>query len=768
MFKKIAFIVFHFFFFISISQNNLQWKGYFSYNNIEDLSEAANTVFAGSENALFTKKLNTQELKTINSIDGLKTDIISAIYYSQQKNLTFIGNKSGLLLLIKSDGTVVSKRGIIDELQVSPFLKNINHFYEFQDKVYLSCDYGISVFDLNTLEFGDTYFIGNGGANEKIFQTTIFNDEIYAVTTYSGIKKASVTNPNLVDFNQWQTVSSGYWQGVVTFQNQLLFLSSDNQVYKYDGVFFTPFTNLNQQGVDFRENGNYLIATTAVRVKVYDQDLMQVAIIQSNQFAGFTGSFTCATVINNKIFIGTNTDGMIEVDLGNPLNFQFVKPDGPLLNNIFRIKKSSTKLWTLYGKYDRLYNPYNPNPPYVPFQYPISYFSSENGWDFIPFNELFDARSLSDISFNPSNDEELYISSFYSGLLKIVDKIPVQIYNATNTGPNGLQSIPGQVPNDVRINGPAIDKNGNIWVTNSLVNNGLAVLRTSGSWQSYDFTNIIPNANTNSYGSLIVDRNDTKWIPSINGSLIAFNETVNKTMVIKTGTEGNLPDSDVRCVKLDNRNQLWIGTAKGLRIIQNISQFLTQDQIQTRDIIILEDGLAQELFYNQFILDIEVDGANRKWVSIANSGVYLISSNGQETIFHFTTQNSPLPSNMVNDIEIDQVTGEVFFATENGMISFKGTSTSPKDNLSQVYVYPNPVRPEFTGTIKIASLTDKAIVKITDIEGNLVFETTSSGGTIEWDTTAFGKYKVASGVYMIFISAEDGIETTVKKVMIIR
>ena len=152
----------------------------------------------------------------------------------------------------------------------------------------------------------------------------------------------------------------------------------------------------------------------------------------------------------------------------------------------------------------------------------------------------------------------------------------------------------------------------------------------------------------------------------------------------------------------------------------------------------------------------------------ADGGVFLVSSNGQETIYQFTKSNSPLPSNNVNDIEVDGVTGEVFFATDMGMVSFLGTSTKPSDNLANVFVYPNPVRPNYSGTIKIAGLTDKANIKITDIEGNLVHETTSSGGTIEWDGSAFGSHKVASGVYMIFVSSQDGLDTTVKKVMIIR
>ena len=174
------------------------------------------------------------------------------------------------------------------------------------------------------------------------------------------------------------------------------------------------------------------------------------------------------------------------------------------------------------------------------------------------------------------------------------------------------------------------------------------------------------------------------------------------------------------------------------------------------------------MLYEQFITDIEVDGSNNKWIGTYEAGLFMVSPNGQETIYHFTKDNSPLPSNAVNDITINSSTGEVFIATTKGLISFKGIATSASENLSNVYVYPNPVRPDYQGTVKINGLLDKANVKITDIAGNLVYEAISEGGTLEWDTTAFGKYKVASGVYMIFVSAQDGTETKVKKVMIIR
>jgi hypothetical protein len=148
--------------------------------------------------------------------------------------------------------------------------------------------------------------------------------------------------------------------------------------------------------------------------------------------------------------------------------------------------------------------------------------------------------------------------------------------------------------------------------------------------------------------------------------------------------------------------------------------------------------------------------------------VFYLSSNGQETLLRFTKENSPLPSNNIQDIAIDPTSGRVYFATQNGLVAFEGTSTAPQDNLENVYAYPNPVRPGFTGNVTIDGLTARANVKITDIEGNLVFETTSQGGSIQWDTSAFGKYKVASGVYMVFITTDDALETKIHKIMVVR
>ena len=750
------------------SQNSLLWQGYFSYFQVNGIAETSTSVIASSENAVFSKNLITNELKTLNSVDGLKAESISAIYKSIGKNITFIGNANGLLLLVMPDGSILYKNGILAELPVPLNIKKINHFTEFNNKIYISADYGITVFDLTTLEFGDTYYIGNGGAQTRILQTTVLNNDLYAVTDFAGIKKINLSNPNAVDYNQWITFDGGFWAGITTFNNQIIGLNTDGNVSRYNGTSFISFLNLFQAGLNIRTANDKLVLTTINKVYVFNLSLQQIALVQNIQFLPIDVKFSCATVVNNDLFIATSNNGLFSTSLSNAAVFTNITPNGPLNNQIFRVKKSASALYALYGAYSRDYNPYVNGGPGA---FPINKFSAA-GWTVIPFANLLGAKSLSNIAFNPINENQFYVSSYFSGLLKVTNDVATDLLTYNNTGANGLESliVPGDPSyKDVRINGPAFDKSGNLWMTNNLVQRNLKVLKNDGQWQSYDLGAVISTPTNENNGILVIDKNNTKWLSTFNNGVVGFNENLgNKLLACKSDPTGNLPDVDVRCLAIDTKNQLWIGTSRGLRYLPSVDSFTSDTELKSKSIIILEDGLAQELFFDQFIFDIAVDGANRKWISTAGSGVYLVSPNGQETIYHFTKDDSPLPNNNVVDIEIDGVSGEVYFVTEKGMVSFKGIATKASDNLENVFVYPNPVRPDYLDTVKISGLTNKSVVKITDIEGNLVFEKTSEGGTIEWDTTAFGNYKVASGVYMILISGQDGIETKVKKVMIIR
>ena len=754
--------------FPGVAQSNQLWKGYYSYNSIRDLAQAPMTIYAASENALFSKNLGTNVLKTTTTVDGLSGQTISALYHSEVANLTLIGYANGLMIVInEADGSMTNVVDILNK-QLQPNIKKINHFMEYDGIVYVSCDFGIVQYNLATLEFGDTYFIGSGVAEIIVNQTTVFEGNIYAATQDNGIKRADITNPNLVDASQWTQIAMGNWSGIESFGTNLVAAGIGGTLYKVVGTSFNFFAQLSGATADLRATDDYLIATSSANVNVYGPTLNLVKQFTPAEVPEITPVFTAATVTDETLFVGTAENGVIATTVSGMSQPELLSPDGPVRNNIFSINASTQNLWAVYGFYID-YNPYPLNT------YGVSK-HDEDGWKEIPYSELHlpdkQAHDLVRVTINPNNINEVYISSYHSGLLKLEDDVLVEQYDHTNSGLESLVD-PG-APNErsIRIEQSAFDKQGNLWMTNSLVRDGLKVLHPDETWDSYNTEAILDNAYfSTAFSQLVIDKNSTKWIATHGQGVVGFNEAGNIFKKITMGSDnGNLPSQNVRAVAVDKRNQLWIGTEKGLRVLSSVDRFLNEDQLTANAIIILdeEEDVAQELLYEQLITDIAVDGGNNKWIATADGGAFLVSPNGQETIYHFTTENSPLPSNVINDIDINGDSGEVFFATNKGMVSFKGISTDAKGDLSNVIVYPNPVRPDFYGTVKIGGLIDKANVKITDIEGNLVHETTAEGGTIEWDTTAFGKHRVSSGVYMIFIAAEDAIETKVTKVMIIR
>lgn len=758
---------------IATSQYSKLWKGYFSYNEVKDLSESPNQLISASENALFSKDLLSGSIKTTNTIDGLSGLTITTIYHSPTFKKTLVGYENGLMIVINDlDGSMTNVVDIINKA-LPPDIKRINHFMEYEGVVYVSCDFGIVQFKLSTMLFGDTYFIGNGGAQISVKQSTVFEGNIYAATFINGIRRASITNANLNDFSQWTTLDANGWTGIESFGNSMAAISNTGFFYKWNGTNFSNPIGLTEVSTDLRKYGDYLIATTASHVYVYNNTFTQIRNLNRSEITDATVRFTCATVINDKLYIGTAENGVYTTSLQGSA-FQNISPAGAYRNAIFGLSASTSNLWMVYGGYDKDYNPYT-YFGFQPNQFPISIYN-KNGWKHIPFEE-HNAKALTMITPNPNNENQVYISSFFSGMLKVENFVPTILYNNTNTGTDGLKPINGPGPENIWINGAAFDKSGNLWMNSSLQTKALVELQANGQWKSFSTQSVPSSFGLFKLGRMVVDKNDTKWMATLNDGVVAFNETVSNT-TFKTlrfsegGTTGNLPSSNVRALALDNDNQLWIGTIFGLRVLSSVDAFYSEEQMTTSNIVFNEiiDGqpVAQELLLLQTINDIVVDGANNKWVATADSGVFMFSPDGQQTLYHFTTANSPLPSNTVNDVDINGTTGEVFIATTKGMVSFKGTATEAKDDLNNVFVYPNPVRPNYYGTVKISGLTDKAHVKIADIEGSLVHEAISEGGTVEWDTTAFGKYKVASGVYMVFVSSEDGSLTKVKKVMIVR
>lgn len=781
MFKKIFVLLVYFLPIISFTQDfSALWQGHFSYYQIQDVVKGGDKIYAASENAIFTYDVLTNELGEITTVNGLSGESISTIYYSETYELLIVGYENGLIeIVFDNDDNILTVVDIIDKSTIPATDKIINHFNAYENVVYISTNYGISVFDLERLEFGDTYFIGNGGSQIQVKQTTLFNGFIYAACLGgNGLRKASVSNPNLIDYQNWEVVTSGDFLSVEQVADNLYTVRTNNRIYSVLNDVLTELFSYTHTPVELDSNGENLIVTTNNDVFVYDANfnlLSQVTVDST-----FDTQFNAAVSDTEYVYIGTEDFGVLKTLIDDPIVFEEVRPEGPLLNTPFSLKATSTGIWVTYGDHSYFYNPYPLNDH--GFSHLI-----DNEWVNVPYSEVFDSKCLNGISINPFNNNQIFISSFFSGLLEVNDNIPTTLYNQTNSDLESLilPSDPDYV--DIRVGASAFDSQGLLWTITSLVDEPLKSYNpNSNQWISYDFSTIIAKPDDNvGFQEIEIDpTTGTKFIASFSKGVIGFNENNGNQLLKNISVDANLPNMSVRSIALDKRSQLWIGTHSGLRVLYNTSNFFTDDTINTEEIIIEEDGIAKELLADQFITDIKVDGSNNKWISTSNSGVFYLSSDGQETIFHFTKNNSPLPSNIINDMSIDDVNGIVYIATSKGLVSFNAGGSSPFDNLQSAHVYPNPVRPSFNiieDKVKIKDVSENVNIKITDIEGNLVAEAQSGtnqryngynleidGGTAFWNGKNLANNVVASGVYLVMLSDLDTFETKVLKLMVVR
>lgn len=749
------------------SANNT-WLGHYSYNNVIDISQSSDKIYGACDNSFFTYDLQTNEIAKYSTINGLAGEEISTAFYSQSGDKYVLGYNNGLLEVFDPTTEEINKVvDIVDKPTIPPNEKKINHILEYNNILYLSTDFGISLYDVNALEFGDTYFIGPNGSQIEVRQTTIFGEYIYAATEI-GIFRAVVDNDNLIDFAEWERLNSSNWRGIIAFGEELYAISLTRRVFRFNGTGFSFVSQVPQFATfieDLKVTDNYMIVAHDQEVHIYDAELNEVVGVQSlEEYPEL--EFNSALLLGDKLYLGTETEGILETSFPMPSAANQILPDGPLLNDTFSITAAPNQLWVVYGDYTAGYDPY-------PLDNRGVSHLEDMAWTNIPYSPDFDAKSIVHATINPSNVNEVLLSSFFSGILKIENNEAVEILNTTNSD---LESLDIGIPTyiDIRIGETKYDDNGDLWVLNSKIEHGIKVLRSSGQWESYSVLEVISDFvfGENALSKVEISDNNIKFIATQSHGVLAFDETRSdgsRFTSISEEESGNLPTTDVRAVRIDKSGNLWIGTVKGIRVYFGAAGIFDDDDPQSDDIIIVdEDGVPKELLFEQTVTDIEVDGSNNKWIATSASGVFYMSPDATETLAHFTKDNSPLPTNTVNNIEIDSESGRVYIATAKGLLSFQGTATAPKETLENVFAYPNPVRPGFNGNLTITGLTNNANVKITDIEGNLVFETTTEGGTLLWDLTAFGRHKVASGVYLILIASEDGTETKVTKVMIVR
>ena len=746
-----------------------KWEDFYSYNNVKDFVKIDNIVYAIADNSAFIYNVNTGEINKISSVHGLSGKETTSIFYSKTSKRFIIGYMSGLIEVIDENGKITIANDI-ERLDITG-QKQINHISEFGNYLYLSTPFGIVQYNIETLNFGDTYYIGDNSTPVFVNQIAILDEIIYTATE-DGIYTADINDPNLIDFNNWFHSENGNFSSIFVFNNDV-YTARDINLYRISENNLNFISSFSQPVLNLKASVDYLTVSTLNKAIVMNTSLTRV--FEANPKLNYNFSLHTAFADIDQVYLATTKFGILQTTFsGNP--YKEIHPLGPTSNDIFSITAENNQLWVVYGGIKPQFAPNEPLGIKAGYSHFNDLLEEGNKWVNKPYNSNFPALDLAHVTIAPNEENKVYISSWGSGMLVVENDEPVILWDDSNSGLEDL--YPDGSPNSsIRINGSAFDNQGNLWITNAWVPGRLKKYNNNGSWSGFDLSALITNP---AFGlsELVIDKSGSIWIGSRQNGALVFNESGNrKRALITEATKGSLPDLNVRSLAVDRNNRIWIGTEKGLVVFNNAEGLFEATIYDALPVIIEDDGIPKKLLGEQPINSIAIDGAENKWFGTDIGGVLGTTPSGDETLFNFNKDNSPLPSNRILKIKIDNTTGKVFFATDRGIVAFNNNVAPFGETLGEVYAYPNPVKKEHEFVTidgrKGTHLPRGTNVKILDTGGRLVHETNVEigqeikGGKVIWDKTNLSGRKVASGIYIVLLTSPDKSETSSTKIAII-
>ena len=690
------------------------WRAHFSNDSIQQVikGDQLYVVAANQIIQIDAKK----EINYLNTTTGLHAIGIHKIAWHPIENQLVIAYKNSRVDIVKGDQVT-----LIDDIQMSNLFsdKAINDLIIFNNNAYLSCNFGIVVIDLLKKEIKATYFPNNNRQTVKVLQTIIFQNKLFALTE-NGIWS------NTVDQNStWMLENS---LGINGIKNMFVF---KNQLY-----FF------NQQKIyPYKSNiASYQINVGTIETISVDEDRILAGISYQTNGAliQLNGSQSNTVIIDSTILvkpIGLLKDG----------NTIWVADFGKGLYE----KNDQSKWFALGGPLSAAYG----SNAFSDHQLLMSYGTdkiglsslNEKGWSNFSQIENIKINNVEAVSIDPKDQ------SWWIGMGN-------QLIHYDPNKKTIEQSIPNPSNGSIKSIQQKIDG------TVALLKEGFGlVLKENNQWTSYP---IQSSLNATNFKKIVVGNNGLSWIigPKQQG-VVLFQKQNNQGIwrQLNTGKgSGNLPSMEVTAIVEDKDGSIWVGTDNGIAIFQCTNINEACDAYLP---IVESNGFNGYLFQKEAIHSISIDGANRKWIG-TNNGAWLISKDGTEVLQHFTSENSPLPNNTVLSIGIEPSEGVVFFFTKNEIISYKGNATESALVQSSIKIYPNPIAPNYDGPILIKNLVNNALVKITDINGQLMMQTRALGGQAVWNGRDQFQHKVASGIYLIFVRDDTGNEKAVGKILI--
>lgn len=769
-------ILFSFFSFtvLAANFNTTGWKTYLSYNNTNSVEESNDQVFVVAEGSLYTYGKEDNSIKQYYKGNGLNDNTISLIRYNKQtKSLLIIYDNSNIDIL---EGGVATN---LPYLSTSTSIrdKQINSVLVHDEYAYLSTAFGIVVINMAKKEIKDTYKL-----SLNITSCAIQNGNIYASTTNkaevsSGIIYASLKE-NLLDKANWKPYGlsnlsdSHTISAIASFKNTLFYLVS-------------------QQGIFYENNGELsriINSSTLKYMKVIGEKLAcidnsRVFIVSDTQkFDQINLSINdISTYQADKYWIAEGSKGLRSIQRKGSNSFEALNEpiilDGPYSNSAFDIVCKNDKVYMIIGGKDLLNGKRFDKGGYI-----LTY--DYDKWSFIDPKE---AQKKLNLPRNPrdytsiavttddSNDEIVYASSMGDGVIQYKNGTPVQSYNEKNAF---KETAGGYGSGYCYIDGLAFDKNGNLWMTSSEVNHAVLVLDKAGAWHRLDIEQLRGVYTINDI--LITSTND-KWIYAPRNTpklvMIPNSESLDEvssyeftTLIDTDGKE--LTPSNYTCVAEDKDGYIWVGTNRGAVYFTKPRISSAEDKAATRCTRVKytneETGNLAYFLDNVVVTTLKVDAGNRKWIGTKGNGVYVLDNDNETIVYQFNTTNSPLLSDNIYDIEINDKTGEVFIGTDKGLNSYQGEASEGKSDYSEIYAYPNPVRPEHMDKVTIVGLMDNSNVKITDLNGNIIYQTKSLGGQAIWNCRNANGSRVATGVYLVLASTEEASESVVTKIIVVK
>lgn len=778
------------------SQKIGAWDTHFSYEgSIISICDAGDRVYALAYNKetesigdtkLFTYYPEDSSTEIIVKFNSGNDDITHMVYSKSTEKLLLMRNDASIDIYDKSGNffTISDLKNVTANID-----KEINNISIDGDLAYISANFGLMIINMSRNEVKETCIFNN-----KFYTTCVNNNILYAATA-QGVKTVDLSK-NIQEASNWQTItlsdknpysdfqfSDSDIRYMTFFQGKLHFL------ILYNGLYYLTDDNKLERFLS-NEYPIKMIPVDNDRLIVYSYDkvynftgLGDYYRLQADMAP--TNAVEPKNNTSNQYWVGFGNKHLSLINVEDEASSKFsytlsdIRPNGPLSNFAFNMRHDGDKLMCVGGGYWE-------NKYWISAKLSIYKNLNWSNLDISSLNEKIKdvipngAQDFTMPISDPRDPSRIFVSSWGEGLYEFKNLDFVKLHR-------NFTPIVGEGTTDFyeRLSGLAYDRNNNLWIANTTYKDLITVYTADGQWLKPDYSSL-STINFGEDGSaarrLIIDKNNRKWFISQRYcQLFIFddNKTIANPQDDKVILQKSFFDQDLSNLAIsvmndlveDKNGDMWLGTNIGPFVIYNSTNLFNKDKVTFNKVKIpRNDGTnnADILLENVIITAIAVDGANRKWIGTESAGLYLVSSNGLETIHAFNMSNSPLPSNNILSLEIDPSTGVVYIGTSKGIVTYRSDATEGKQDFSEVYAYPNPVRPEFEGTIAVYGLMQNTTVKITDVKGNIINTGTSLGGQYVWDGKNRNGEKVATGTYLVFGSSEDGTTGVVTKILVVK